>query len=119
LKHDKETPSDQRRRDSVDDSEVRAFLRAISDGKPEDLNLLIWTLPDKRSRWFQNAEDAIQLVESLVGQDIYVGVGLSRGDRGPNRRCVSEEIAGIVGVAADIDLRSKAAKRTSFVCFPI
>jgi hypothetical protein len=91
------------------ESEARRFLEALFAEKPSDLYLLIWTLPDKQSYWFHNVEDAIQFVESLTaGQDIYVGVGLSIEDRGPYQRCLSVDVAGIVGVAADIDLRSSA-----------
>jgi len=90
------------------ESEIRRFLEALFAEKPSDLYLLIWTLPDKRSYWFQRVEDAVRFVESLTGQDIYVGVGLSSEDRSVHQRCVSADVAGIVGVAADIDLRSIA-----------
>src|SRR6266403_6140559 len=90
------------------ESEIRRFLEALFAEKPNELHLLIWTLPDKQSYWFQSVEDAIQFVESLTGRDVYVGVGLSGEDRGLYQRCLSVDVAGIVGVAADIDLRSSA-----------
>ena len=37
-----------------------------------------------------------------------MGVGLSRADRGPTHRCVSDDVAGISGFWADLDLRSEA-----------
>ena len=83
----------------INESEILVFLSALCSGKPNDLYLLIWTLPDKRSYWFQRVEDAVRFVESLTGQDIYVGVGLSTEDRGIHQRCVSADVAGIVGVA--------------------
>jgi hypothetical protein len=90
------------------DSETRHFLEALFAGKPVDLYLLLWTLPEKRSRWFQNVEGAIQFAASLRDRDLYVGVGLSGQDQGSTRRCQSNEVAGIVGLWADLDLRSDA-----------
>ncbi len=93
------------------ESEARFFLRELFGSKPEELYLLLWTLPDKRSRWFQDVEAAASAVESLRRQDVYVGVGLARRDYGPARRCPSEEIAGLIGFWADFDLRSQAHDR--------
>jgi hypothetical protein len=90
------------------DSETSHFLEALFAGKPDDLYLLLWTLPEKRSRWFQNVEGAIQFAESLRDRDLYVGVGLSGRDYGAAHRCVSTEVAGIVGLWADLDLKSDA-----------
>jgi hypothetical protein len=90
------------------DSETSHFLEALFAGKPDDLYLLLWTLPEKRSRWFQNVEGAIQFAESLRDRDLYVGVGFSGRDYGATHRCVSAEVAGIVGLWADLDLKSDA-----------
>ena len=38
------------------ESETRRFLEALFAGKPDELYLLLWTLPEKRSHWFQNIE---------------------------------------------------------------
>jgi hypothetical protein len=89
-------------------SDASLFLEALFTGKPDDLHLLLWTLPEKRSHWFQNVESAIQFAESLRERDLYVGVGLSSQDYGPARRCPSNEVAGIVGLWADLDLKSDA-----------
>jgi len=89
-------------------NQSRAFLEALFASKPEGLHVLLWTLPEKRSHWFRSVEDAIQLAESRIGDDLYVGVGLSAKDYGPARRCSSNEVAGIVGLWADLDLRSEA-----------
>ncbi len=86
----------------------RWFLEELFAGKPDELYLLIWTLADKRSRWFRDLDAAASAVEALAGQDVYVGVGLSAKDYGPSQRCPSEEIIGIVGLWADFDLRSEA-----------
>jgi hypothetical protein len=86
------------------------FLEQLWAEKPSDLYLLIWTLQDKRSRWFRNIEQAAAAV-AQTPQDVYVGAGLSPRDYGPSRRCPSEEIAGIAGLWADFDLRSAAHKK--------
>jgi hypothetical protein len=86
------------------------FLEQLWADKPSDLYILIWTLRDKRSRWFRNFEEAAAAVVETQ-QDVYVGAGLSPRDYGPSRRCPSEEIAGIAGLWADFDLKSEAHKK--------
>jgi hypothetical protein len=88
--------------------EATLFLEALFAGKPDELHLLLWTLPEKRSNWFQNVESAIQFAESMHQHDLYVGVGLSGQDYGASRRCPSNEVVGIVGLWADLDLKSDA-----------
>jgi hypothetical protein len=92
----------------TDPETVRHFLHEAFTFKPESLYLLIWTLADKRSRWFLEPNTASAAVTALGPQDIYCGVGLSSRDYGPAERCPSDEIAGIVGLWADFDLRSDA-----------
>lgn len=84
------------------------FLNLLWQFKPEQLYVLLWTHPDKRSHWYREIGAAAEFVLKSRGLDVYVGVGLSRADHGTARRCVSEEIAGISGFWADLDLRSDA-----------
>jgi len=86
----------------------RWFLHELFAGKPDELYLLLWTLADKRSRWFRDIDAAASAVEALAAQDVYVGVGLSPKDYGPAYRCPSEEIAGLAGLWADFDVLSEA-----------
>lgn len=95
------------------DSETRLFLEALFGGKPDDLYILLWTLPERQSRWFRIVEDAVRCASAFGGHDLYVGVGLARQDFGPNRRCLSDEVAGIIGVCADLDLRSDAHPKST------
>ena len=53
--------------------EVALFLKALFAGKPDDLRVLLWTLPEKRSNWFQNVESAIQFAESMRQRDLLCG----------------------------------------------
>jgi hypothetical protein len=86
------------------------FLNQLWADKPVELLILIWTLEDKRSRWFGSVEAAAAAVTQRP-KDVYVGVGLSPCDFGPSRRCPSEQIAGIAGLWADFDLQSEAHKK--------
>jgi hypothetical protein len=101
---------------SLHRSPTRQFLEALFANKPEKLHILIWTIANKSSRWFCSVESAILYTESGGGQDIFVGVGLSDRDLGPDRRCPSKEIAAIGGLWVDIDLRSDAHPRTTLPC---
>lgn len=85
----------------------QTFLHALWEGKPEGDFILLWTLSDKRSTWFQNIDEAVAYASSVSG-DIYTGVGLAGRDYGPTHRCPSDEITGIAGLWADLDLHSPA-----------
>lgn len=94
-------------------SSARQFLETLFANKPEELRILIWTIADKGSHWFRDVESASRYAESASGQDVYIGVGLSRRDYGPDHRCPSNEIAAIGGLWVDIDLRSDAHPKTT------
>jgi hypothetical protein len=84
------------------------FLNLLWQLKPEEMYILIWTLHDKCSHWYRDVAAAAEFVLKARGLDVYVGVGLSRADRGPTHRCVSDDVAGISGFWADLDLKSEA-----------
>jgi len=100
-----------RRRSFKIDSETSQFLEALFAGKPANLYVLLWTLPEKRSRWFQDVDPAIEFAASMPDRDLYVGVALAGQDYGSARRCRSNEVAGIVGFWADLDLKSNAHRK--------
>jgi hypothetical protein len=86
----------------------RAFLELLWQFKPEESFVLLWTLPDKRSHWFRDIQKAAEFAAAAGDRDVYVGVGLSKADHSPARRCASDEISGITALWADLDLRSEA-----------
>lgn len=86
--------------------ETRDFLTALFEWKAPEHYILIWTLADKRSAWFNEISQAVSYVEGKKGEDIYVGVGLAAEDRGPHRRCAEGEIAAVVGIVLDVDYQS-------------
>jgi hypothetical protein len=92
------------------ESAARSFLTALFANKPATAYILIWTLRGevKRSRWFLDVNLAAPYVESVSGCNIYVGIGLSPSDFGEFNRCDSENVAGLIGLGADIDLSSDA-----------
>src|SRR5262245_12087093 len=85
----------------------RAFLHSLWDGKPEESYLLVWTLHNKKSAWFTSIDAAADYIGDAA-TDVYIGVGLAGHAYGPQRRCTSEEIIGIGGLWADLDLKSPA-----------
>jgi hypothetical protein len=89
-------------------SPTASFLQQLFSGKPDKLYILVWGLPEKQSRWFRSVEDAIRYVKTRNDRDTYIGAGLSIRDCGLNRRCESDEIAGVVALWADFDVRSPA-----------
>ena len=90
----------------------RAFLDLLWGCKPEELYILLWTLQDKRSHWFQDVAEAAEFAAAAAtNRDVYVGVGLSKADFGPGRRCTSEEIAGLGALWTDLDLKSDAHQK--------
>ncbi len=91
------------------------FLTTLFGDKPDDLYVLLWTYPDKRSTWHTDLAGAVRYSQGQVnlGRDVYVGVGLSPQDMGPARRCPKNQIAGIVGLWADLDFQSPAHKKAN------
>jgi len=61
------------------------FLELLWPSKPADLYLLIWTLHDKKSRWYLDLHAAADAVQKVHGRDVYVGVGLAGRDYGPDQ----------------------------------
>ncbi len=89
------------------------FLKELFFAKPEDDYVLFWTLPEKKSYWVRRLDDATKLAQSMSKHDLYIGVGLSRTDFGVTRRCASNDITGIFGLAADLDLKSDVHNKKS------
>src|SRR6266853_1039012 len=83
------------------------FLKLLWQNMPEHLFILIWALVGKTSYWYRDLTEAAALV-SAHRTDVYTGVGLSSKDYGATKRCPSGEVAGLAGVWADLDLKSKA-----------
>lgn len=95
------------------------FLTLLWAQKPEEQHMLLWTLPDKRSHWFHDVAKAAEFAATIGAQkDVYVGVGCSKEQYGPARRCKSEEITGLCGIGTDLDLLSEAHQKALPAAIP-
>ena len=87
------------------------FLSQLFRGKPADAYVLIWQLRGKRSHWFRDVAQAADLIAQHHDEDLYVGVGLSAANRGPNERCKASDTAGIAALWIDFDVAGPAHKK--------
>lgn len=88
-------------------SEAERFLTALYEFKPKESYLLIWTLPDKHSRWFSDLGQAARYAEARASTcDVYFGVSLAERPYGEDERLKqgAREAFGIYGMWADIDI---------------
>jgi hypothetical protein len=88
------------------------FLQELWGFKPENLFVLVWQKRGKKSNWFQD----IGKIESFAQKnrdlsDLYIGVGLSPKDYGSKNRCPANEVSGIAGFWADIDILDEVHKK--------
>ena len=82
------------------------FIDLLFGTKPDNLYILIFTLPGKESYWCRTSADATQQALALAGttpQNVYVMMSLSTDDRGLHARGVETCAAGIAGLWLDID----------------
>lgn len=93
--------------------EISQFLTTLFGKKPNDAFLLLWTLPDKRSYWFQNIEEMVEKAAELAERkrDVYVGVSMSDKSYGAERRILARDTVGIVGLWADVDIVDQHHKK--------
>jgi hypothetical protein len=89
------------------------FLAAIFSKKPADAFILAWTLPNRKSYWFQDLDAPSQQVVNWTDRDVYVGAGLSPRDFGPSQRCKAADIIGITALWADIDISGPLHKKAN------
>ena len=92
------------------------FLQALWARAPRDQFFLVWTLPDKRSRWFRTTNEGIESAADTVDRlrdrnDIYLGAGLSSKSFGSRQRVVAADTSGIAAVWIDIDYLNDTAHK--------
>lgn len=88
-------------------SEAGDFLEALFGYKPDESYVLLWTLPDKKSRWFRDLGQAARYAEVRAEEfDVYFGVALAGEPYGEGERLKrgEREPAGIYGMWCDIDI---------------
>ena len=84
-------------------------------GSPPPGVILIWTLPDQKSRWHTRLDGINEETENQSGEDLYTGVGIAAQRPGlrltTRRRLTEEEVGGLAGVWADIDWEHPAHRK--------
>jgi hypothetical protein len=96
--------------------DIKLFLNDLF-GDNEDKYIVIWTLPDKRSKFFQEVEKAAHYANEMKKtKQVYVGVGLSDKDfsaipNGEYNRAKTKDIEAIGGLWLDIDIKSDHHKK--------
>jgi hypothetical protein len=93
--------------------ETRQFLQSLFASKTDESQVLIWQHPQKISRWFRDLEQAAKFAEEHASSDLYVGVGLSPEDYGPNRRCAADNVCGLPALWIDFDVAGPAHQKTN------
>lgn len=83
------------------------FLEELYPDKPDNAHILLWQ--SKRSSWFTDIPQAADFIEKNP-EDMYYGVGLSPKNFGTGRRCKADQIMGIPGLYADIDVGEGSKK---------
>lgn len=98
--------------------EVERFLSALVTDAPENSHYLIWSLPKKYSSWYPGGSgsigSAVNYVEGVTkrGGDCYFGVGLSPQKHSIVKRCKAEDINGIMGLWADLDIADAVHRKS-------
>jgi hypothetical protein len=90
-------------------TDIELFLSTLFAAKPAPFHILLWELAKKQSHFFLDWRDAAAFA-STHNVNIYAGGGLSPQDYGAHERCKMANIAGIVGLYADIDVLGGAHK---------
>ncbi|MGD9893397.1 MAG: hypothetical protein AB7R89_05995 [Dehalococcoidia bacterium] len=92
-------------------NETTIFFEEAFGDLPAAAWLLVWTLPDKGSRFFRDhAQAAAYATARAEEHDVYVGVGLRGRDYSP-RRGGTADVTGIVGFWADLDIADPVHKK--------
>jgi len=78
------------------------FLQTLW-GNPPQGQVLVWTLPQKRSIWYNKLDNV--RVGDLARSDVYTGVGIAKSGLllRQGQRATTEMIEGIAGLWADVD----------------
>jgi hypothetical protein len=94
------------------------FLRRRFGNAPDNLHILVWAKKGdhKESHWLSvaqltDAESFLEPFTKTTAGDVYAGVGLSPENFGRHKRCPKEQVAGIAGLWADIDVKGQAHKK--------
>lgn len=97
-------------------TEIEFFVGTLLGNSelPAGAHALLWTLPNKRSQFFRSplalAATAARLTDA---HDVYIGVGLRSRDHGASSRGGANDVIGLVGLWADIDIVDPTHKKAN------
>ena len=68
---------------------------------------MLWTLPDKKSYFYNTIDTAVEASRGFNGHDVYLGVGVAKGAVGGGKRGKSDNILAMPALIADIDVEAE------------
>lgn len=80
------------------------FLSDLFGSKSPSHKVVVWMLPNKQTRRFDDVDNAARFCELMPTFDLYFGVGLQLADLGTSDRGKLADITGIGCMWADIDI---------------
>jgi hypothetical protein len=87
------------------DPQTADFLNNLWPDVPEGMELLIWTMPDKKSHWCKSAAAAAVLVAQLAAsKDVYVMASLQPTGLSPQQRGLAATATALCGLWLDVDI---------------
>lgn len=95
--------------------EIRTYLNALFENKPNDAYIVIFQTPLNRANFFLDVEKAAAFVEKIKNTpaEIYNACGLQKEDVGPMKRGTKENIVAMPGFYIDIDIKDVVHKNTA------
>jgi len=93
--------------------DIQRFVEMLFEFKDESHYILVWSLRDHRSAWFQDVREAVAYARTRSEQDLYVGAGLSSVDLGDYRRCTEGEVVAVAGFCCDADFASSEHQKAN------
>ena len=94
-------------------AEAETFLNTVFHAHDSG-QMLIWTLPDKKSHFCKDTSQALDAIKNANGSDIYVGVGISKAALSPERRGDLSNIQALPALVLDLDVKADGMKKPAF-----
>lgn len=94
--------------------EAQGFIGALFPDLRQEHGIQLWHKDDKRSHYFSTVEGAAKHVVGEPDIDIYIAAGISPRNKGVVRkRTAANEVVGVPGVWADIDVNGGPEGKTN------
>lgn len=90
-----------------------SFLQKMYPSIPEGMSLLVWTMPDKISHWFDRHPTQKEINDIAEKHDVYYGLLLARQGIKDTRRATGKDVRAMFGVWLDIDYGKEHHKKSN------